>query len=536
MNRSVRILLSLSSGVMLSLPWLGFPGWLLFVSFLPLLALDKFFTDQKDRFGSMAFWSHTFLAFITWNVLTTWWIMHATAVGALLAIVANSFLMSITLWLAHQIRRNSIGSMGYLSWIVLWLTFEFFHFHWDIEWPWLTLGNGFAENVRLVQWYEYTGVLGGSLWILIVNIVIFRILSLYAETRMAGAVKWKLILAGSLILLPAAFSWIIYQSYEETGKPLNVLLVQPNIDPYSEAFDDGAVNDKVAKFIRLTESALAPDVDVIIGPETVFEQQWEEERIETYPAFQAIQQFTDYPGNPAVLIGGSTFRVYSNPEQKTATARVARDGSYAYDVFNTAIYSEGPGKVQIYHKSILVSGVEKMPFRKYLRFLDRLIIDLGGTTGTLGVQATPENFETRQGDKLAPVICYESVFGGYLSEFVRKGAGAIVIITNDGWWKDTPGYRQHFSFARLRAIETRRYVARSANTGISGIIDQRGNILAETEWWKEASLKHEILLNDKITFYAANGDYTGRISMFVSALLILYLIATLMRKDKKNPH
>jgi apolipoprotein N-acyltransferase len=536
MKRGIRLLLSVLSGVLLSLPWLGFPGWVLFTAFLPLLVLDQFFLDQRDRFGSVSFWSHALLTFIIWNGLTTWWILHATAVGAFLAIVANSVLMSVMHWLAHLIRRNSVGAMGYLAWVVLWLTFEFFHFHWDIEWPWLTLGNGFANNVRLVQWFEFTGVLGGSLWILLVNIALFQLLRRYAVFRKISAIKRQLVFVCLLVFIPVTISLISYFSYKEEGQSRKVLIVQPNIDPYSETFDDGAVNDKLMKFIRLTDSALTPDVDYIIGPETVFEQQWEEDKLLMYPAFARLQQFSQTEGNPALIIGASTYRIYRDFDKKSETARISRDGAVAYDAFNTAIFTDETGNYQVYHKSILVPGVEKMPFRKYLQFLDEVIINLGGTSGTLGIQPYPTNFIAPNGDQLAPVICYESVFGGYLTRFVRKGAQAIVIITNDGWWKNTPGYKQHFSFARLRAIETRRHIARSANTGISGVINQRGDVVMKTVWWEEAAVISEILINNRLTFYTQYGDYIGRISMFVSGLLLFYLVAAALRKGKKNPH
>jgi apolipoprotein N-acyltransferase len=535
MKRVIRLLLSALSGVLLSLPWLGFPGWLLFAAFLPLLVLDQFFLDNRSRFGSISFWGHAFLAFLIWNGLATWWILHATVVGAFLAIVANSVLMSITVWLAHLVRRNSVGAMGYLAWVVLWITFEFFHFHWDIEWPWLTLGNGFANNVKLVQWYEYSGVLGGSLWILLVNIALFGMMKKYAVNREFLPLKSRLVLTTLLTFVPVLISMISYMQYQEEGESRTVLIVQPNIDPYSETFDDGAVNEKLMKFIRLTELSLTPDVDYIIGPETVFEQQWEEDRLLTYPAFARLQQFSHTEGNPGLIIGASTYRIYRDLEKKSETARISRDGTVAYDVFNSAIFTDETRNYQVYHKSILVPGVEKMPFRKYLRFLDDVIIDLGGTSGTLGIQPYPTNFVAPNGDQLAPVICYESVFGGYLASFVKKGAQAIVIITNDGWWKNTPGYRQHFSFARLRAIETRRYIARSANTGISGVINQRGDVVLSTDWWKEAAVTSKILLNNRVTFYARYGDFIGRLSMFVSGLLVLYLVATLLRKGKKNP-
>jgi len=177
-----------------------------------------------------------------------------------------------------------------------------------------------------------------------------------------------------------------------------------------------------------------------------------------------------------------------------------------------------------------------MPFSRYLGFLEKFIINLGGTTGSLGIQDEPENFKAPNGDLIAPIICYESVFGGYLSKFVQQGAGFITVITNDGWWKNTPGYRQHFAFSRFRAIETRRYVARAANTGISGVIGQRGEIVASTPWWTEAVEKVQLKLNDKLTFYVKYGDFLGRISMFMAGLLVFYLISGTLRKGKKNPH
>lgn len=536
MKKSVRYLISIVSGIMLSLPWLGFPGWLLFAAWLPLLVLDGYYVSEQKSNKSLAFWFHAFLAFLIWNILTTWWIVHATAVGAMLAIVANSLLMSAAVWLAHLVRRKSHGIMGYIAWVTFWLTFEFFHFHWDIEWPWLTLGNGFANNVKMVQWFEYTGALGGSLWVLLVNLVLYRLLVVWLYDMKPRQVLRQAVAAALLILVPVIVSVIIYYRYEEVSDPRKILIIQPNIDPYSETFDEGALNDKLMKFLALAESGLAPDIDYIIGPETVFEQDWEESRLHDYPALTHMQYLLRGGENTSLIIGASTYKIYREGEQLSSTARHTRDGGFSYDRYNTAIFTDPSGGFQVYHKSILVPGVEKMPFRKYLRFLDRFIIDLGGTTGSLGIQPYPTNFKAPNGDLLAPVICYESVFGGYLTKFVRKGAGLVVIITNDGWWKNTPGYRQHFSFARLRAIELRRSIARSANTGISGVINQRGDIVLQTSWWKEDAVVAEVNMNQGRTFYVVYGDYIGRIAMLISGLMLLYLVSVLMRRDKKNPH
>ena len=159
MRRTFRIILSILSGVMLSLPWLGFPGWILFAAFMPLLGLDDYINRHKSEFKGVTFWGYSFLTFLIWNGMTTWWIVHATVAGMIMAVFLNSFFMSLVFWMAHTIRRHSKASQGSLAFVVFWISFELIHFHWDIEWPWLTLGNGFANNIRMIQWYEFTGTL-----------------------------------------------------------------------------------------------------------------------------------------------------------------------------------------------------------------------------------------------------------------------------------------------------------------------------------------------------------------------------------------
>jgi apolipoprotein N-acyltransferase len=141
---------------------------------------------------------------------------------------------------------------------------------------------------------------------------------------------------------------------------------------------------------------------------------------------------------------------------------------------------------------------------------------------------------TRPADslKIAPVICYESVFGSYVTQYIRKGANLIFVITNDGWWGNTPGHRQHFTFSQLRAIETRRSIARSANTGISAFIDQRGDVFQKTKYWEPAVIRQVINANNKITFYVKYGDYIARLSAFVAVFLLLIAISFRLRKKQ----
>jgi apolipoprotein N-acyltransferase len=163
-----------------------------------------------------------------------------------------------------------------------------------------------------------------------------------------------------------------------------------------------------------------------------------------------------------------------------------------------------------------------MPYPAVFGWLEKFAIDLGGTAGSLGTQEERTVLTGKEG--VAPVVCYESIYGEYVGEYINNGATLIFIITNDGWWLDTPGYKQHLLYGRLRAIETRRCIARSANTGISCFIDERGDFSQETEWWKPAVIKGSINSNSEKTFYTKFGDVIGRICFYASGIILLLAI------------
>ncbi len=531
MSRKIRLLLSVLTGVLLSLAWLSLPGWTLFFAFFPLLLIDQYFVDNKAHYKSVSFWGYALLTFLVWNGITTWWIAYATVVGAMLAILANSFLMSLVWWLGHAARRRFKPNLGYIALVVFWISFEYFHYHWDIEWPWLNIGNGFANNIKIIQWYEYTGTLGGTLWVLAINILLFRMFVTYTIRRSARKLIYPASVLIVLIAAPVIISYSIFNSYVEKGNPLNVVIVQPNIDPYNEQYDFQAEEEKLQRFIELAEEKTTEKTDLVIGPETLFERwpDWNIDRLSNNLLYNQLNDWLSKYPNTDLIFGASTHNIYPGKDSASSTARES-NGTY-YDVYNSAVFVGQHDEQQFYHKSILVPGVEKMPLRRYLWLLNDVVFDLGGTTGSLGQMEEPSNLILTKGLEAAPVICYESVFGGYLSQFVRKGAEMIVVITNDGWWRNTPGYKQHFSFSRLRAIETRRSIARAANTGISAFINQRGEAFQETPWWTETAIAGEINLNDEITFYVRYGDYIARISMFAGALLGLFLIVKSFIKE-----
>jgi apolipoprotein N-acyltransferase len=245
-----------------------------------------------------------------------------------------------------------------------------------------------------------------------------------------------------------------------------------------------------------------------------------------------LQSFARKNPKISFVIGASTLKKYKDNEDLPRSVRYNEAQDFYYDSYNTTLVINKNPEIQVHHKSKLVPGVEAMPSWGILKFVEKFAIDLGGTTGTLGKDKNPNPFVVDDTLNIAPLVCYESIFGEYCGNFVKKGAQAFFLITNDGWWGDTPGYKQHLSFSSLRALEMRRDIARSANTGVSCFINQRGDIQQATAYWEPAAIRQNINLNDTVTFYARYGDYFGRISGFISVVFILLSIVFALRGKK----
>jgi len=475
---------------------------------------------------------------VLWNALTTWWIWNATAFGAVAAILFNALFMAMVLVFFHYVRKKTSATTGYASLVFFWIAFEYLHLNWDLSWPWLTLGNGFANFAGCVQWYEFTGVLGGTLWILTCNILIFHILKYLWLSPWKGdtsLIKKTIIGTLALVFVPLLLS-LFMPFGKAKGKKINVVVVQPNIDPYNDKFN-GDFKGQLKKMLDLADKQVDSTTDYLVFPETALTENLDESRWNQSASIAMLKDYLAAHPRLSIVTGAETYRVYEAGEKVPASAHKIDNSNQYFDDYNTALEINTSTPIQAYHKCKLVPGVEIMPFQTLLAPLEKLAFDLGGTSGTLGTQKEPSVFYSPTSKTtVGPAICYESIYGEYIGKFIQKGAQLIFIITNDGWWQDTPGYRQHLAYARLRAIETRRCIARSANTGISAFIDEKGTVFERTSWWNPTALKATIITNDKITFYTRFGDYIGRLACLFSGVILIFLIVLIILKKIKTKY
>ncbi len=518
---------------LMSVPYLvPHTGVLALFGLVPLLCMERIGTMS----GIRRMWLWHYSAFVIWNAVTTFWVCNATVGGGIFAVLANAFQMSLVFGTFRWSRRVLKGSLPYIFLAALWMAWEKYYLTVaQISWPWLVLGNAFARTTSLAQWYEYLGTLGGSLWIWACNLALFGIMVSLSDgrwwSRFNGKAKFAAV-AGyvAVLIAPMAFSLYIYHSYKETSDPLDVIALQPDIDPYQK-FQSLPQDVQDAILAGLLSSALAgrdsSDVNPVlaVAPETFTGGVATNDPSASHTVRRFESMLTAYH-NVGLVLGASACTYIESQAAPSPTARRNRKGLWR-ESRNSALMLDGTDTIQMYHKSKLVVGVEMTPYPGFFCKVDDLLGGvMGRCVGQDGVSLLNFFVKDNAGrtDKTIHngcVICYESVYPEHCAEYVSAGAEMLTVITNDAWWGDTPGYRQHLSYAALRAIETRRDIVRSANTGISAIINQRGDIVSETGWDVPAALKGTVNLNESKTFFVRQGDIVGRLCVFISVLLLL---------------
>lgn len=493
MNKN--ILLAIASGLLLGMPFCLpqlFP--LIFFAWLPLLRLEE---KTVNHHNSYLLFNYAFLSFLVWNILAYWWVGKAQITGVILIILINSLLLALIFWLISRTKKHLKISILF-PFLLIWLGFEYFDTWWDLAWPWLNLGNAFASAPKWVQWYEYTGTRGGSLWVILINLTIYT----FIKTR-----KKKIILPSLRILfllaIPLFFSVSLFHKEEKIINSKNFALIQPNLDPYKEKFVPKNEEKHFTDFMKTADSIcdiLHPDF--LVAPETVNLKSIDENKPKQSSNYiQLLELKKKYP-QTKILLG-----THSHMESES---------------FNSALFLNDTLTPQFYHKTKLVPLFERVPFDKYLSFLKDYSLEIGGYQGTYSSRNDTDYFLS-DSTTVIPIVCFESIFGDYCAQRVPEIPGFICMITNDGWWKTTPGYKHHFNFSRLRAIETRRDYIRVANNGISAYINSKGTIVAKTSWWHKTVLTGELNLMKERTFYSQHGDFIGRVCLFMATLLLIFV-------------
>ena len=528
------IFLSLISALLLSISWptYGIP-FFIFFAFVPLLLMEQEISkfSKINKKGWVVF-GLTYLAFFIWNVVTTGWLYHAknpdgnnSLLAVAIPVIVNSLLMSLVFQLYYWYKKVRGTYFGLVFFVAIWLSFERFHLNWEFTWPWLNLGNAFSEYPQLIQWYDTIGATGGSFWILLINVFAFYTLRIWQAGRIRKDLVKNISILTAIIVLPLLISIYKYNSYQE--KPVGevtTLLLQPKLDPYTEKYSKDSLQI-LAELLSLAEENSKTKVDFFIAPETAFpgNGSLSENGFNKSTSIAIAKEFLGKHPQSIFLTGASTHKFLFDEADTEDYSTEIQEGVWV-NSYNSALQIIPNQNVEVYHKAKLVPGVEIFPYIRYLKpILGDAMLDFGGANSSLGIDKERKVFSNRFNKaKMAPIICYESIYGEYVTDYVKNGANLLAIMTNDSWWDNTEGHKQLLSYARLRAIETRREIVRAANSGISAHINARGDILQDTFYDDRTALLVKANLLEEKSIYTKIGDLISRIAIFVLGFLIIY--------------
>jgi apolipoprotein N-acyltransferase len=517
-----KLTLGIVSGALLGFSFPPFHfGWLAFVAFIPFL----FAIDTARNYKEIL--KLSYFTFLIFNIIVIYWVGGWSKetdpfmmIGGAALVAGHPLFFAIPI-LFYRFIRKRLGRAALLLFPFLYLSFEHIHSITQVAFPWLTVGYSQCYNLPGIQFASLTGLFGISLQILIVNSLLAYALILWVDGPRENSRGLIISVSGALlfVIIPELYglSVLVKAGHTHFEKDLRVTIIQPNIDPYAKW--RGSPSQILRTYEKETYRALDHKADLVVWPETA---------IPFYlllPPFnfyrEELQTFIDTTGI-SLMSGLPLARYYSDSNNAKPSSHYDEFMHQYYDAYNGAVlFLPHSDSYQTYGKIILVPFAERLPYADAIPFLIKpLKWGVGISNWARGTDTTV--FKLANGTRFSTVICYESVFPGYVREFTKKGADFLVIITNDGWYGNTSGPYQHAAYAIMRAVENRRSVVRSANTGISEFIDPYGRYIGEpTKYGEIATLTEDIPLVDSVTFYAEHGNWIAHLAEIISAASIL---------------
>ena len=483
--------LSVLSGILIGLSYppspLGLLAWFGLIPLIHILLNTSIVNSMK--------WS--FITGIIVNVITVYWFglnSGAGLVPAIISMIAAILYLSIFWMLLGFLSSWHHKMTGYgLSLLpLLWVSIEYLRSFGPLSFPWINLALTQTFSLSLIQIADVTGSMGISFWIVVLNVII------YIAINSKGAEKIILFIGALLLLIIFLLGFFRISSIQNryTENEVRVAIVQPNIDPnlkWEQNFRDRIFNTMDS----LHNVAIKLDPDFILWPEAAL------------PTYLRI----NYSNRRSILQKVKK----SNIPLLTGTPDRIKGRDNQIDYYNAAMFIKPDGSTKMYYKIHLVPFAESIPFSNYFPFLKKL--NFGQANFTAGSEYTIFNVDNFA---FANLICYESSIPKIARKFVNLGAKFITIETNDSWCGHSSGVYQHFQIAKIRAVENRIPIARSANTGVSALILPTGKVNKKIPFNKQEVFLASIPIKNIPSFYTKYGDWFALICTLISVITLFF--------------
>ena len=507
-QRNKEWLLLIISGILLGASFTPFPfpfTLLIFIAYLPYL----FVLERRTSLASIN--RATFLFTFVFSVFTLYWVgswqssadpFLMMGGGALLLAYPCVFLIPSTLYYLAKKIFPKINALYFFP--LFWVTAEHLLTLTDLRFPWVLLGHGLAKFHTFIQSAEIIGTFGLSVVVAYINILLYKSYKRYKVIKkiISPALLTAIIFFASLLI----YGIIRKSTFEISDKKIKVGLIQPNLNPWDK-WETGNLDNLLDLYLEQSTEAINKGAKIILWPETALPVY---AFGGSYPQIaDRIFQFIEEE-QVGLLTGMPDIKFYQDEKNFPDDVKLSKQGNMYYTTYNSVILlSPGTRELQRYGKMKLVPLGERVPFVDQFAFLgDFLKWGVGISGWNVGKDTTvfklPLNNFDQDTIKISGLVCFESVFPIFVTNFVQRGAEFIAVVTNDSWYGNSSGPYQHKEFGVLRAIENRRSVVRCANGGVSCLINALGETVAETEMFTKKVLVVDVPLQTEETFYTSN--------------------------------
>jgi len=392
---------------------------------------------------------------------------------------------------------------------LIWVSWEYIFAYLFTGFPWGLLGYSQVKNLPLLQTASVTGVYGLSFALVLLQGLF--VLSIAARKRP------PFFFGLSVVLFLHAAGLMSLRAPVSGGEPFAVAVIQGNVssDIYWDRISGEEIEMLFDRHLDLSRRAAGDGAGLIIWPEF------------TVPlCFSCPEPFYVYLKEALFDFVRTTGRTLLLGTNETT---VEKDETL---YLNTALCLHPDLSMTQYHKMHLVPFGEYTPYKGVFSFIEKVTHAIGDVT-----PGRSQVLHSYEGKRFGSPICYEIIFPGLVRKFTKKGAQFLVTITNDGWYGESASPQQHFLIAVFRAVENRRFLLRAATTGISGIVDPYGRVLARSSLMTETYLGGRIRPIEKLSFYAQHGDILAYLSLTLGGVFfILALIKSANERKKTHPH
>ncbi len=528
--------LALLSSILLSLSFPPFKtGFFAYFGLVPILI----FINRVKNYLELL--RYTYLSMLLFHSFTLFWIGGWTSktdpfmmIGSVALILVHPVFYWIPFIIFYFIKKHLGGKTALFVFPFLWNALEYLRSIDETAFPWLTLGNTQSYYLPIIQITSIIGVYGLSFLIVLFNVLLY---TAYKNFRYES---FRFTLNKLAIIVIILVSLFIYGKVNLNdaiydGKKIRIGVVQPDFDPWEKWEDE--VNPQLDVYLKLSDSAAQKGAELIVWPESALPVYL---LSGNYP--DEVRQIKSFcrEKNVAIVTGLPLVHFHFSKENAKKDSKISRDSSYYYDTYNgVVLFLPDSDLIQEYGKMNLVPFAERAPYLRYLPFLGDLIKwSVGISNWSVWDSQTVFNYKVRDGDtaKFSAVVCYESIFPSFNAEFVKLGAQFLIVVTNDSWYGKLAGPYQHKQYAVFRAVENRRWIVRSANGGISCIIDPYGKTIYETNLFERTYFVGDVYLNNDLTYYVQYRDIICYASLILSGLFLLMSLFKKfgVKKDESN--